>query len=258
MQAQIIGSVLPVLELLINPGEKIVAETGQLSWMTAGIELNTTHATAGASSFFGAVGRALSGGGLFMTEYAAPYQQGVVAFAAKIPGHIAEVEVLPGRGYMIHKHGFLCATEGVSVTTGFQQSLGAGIFGGNGFLMQRMSGACRAWVELGGEVIARELAPGETLRVHPGHVGMFEESVGFNITMMRGIRNIFFGGDGLFLAELTGPGKIWLQTMTLPNLAHALAPYMGGGDNGGGGGQSIETAAELGVAGAVLKSFFNR
>jgi uncharacterized protein (TIGR00266 family) len=255
MQAQIIGSVLPVLELLISPGERIVAETGQLSWMTAGIELNTTHATAGATGFLGAVGRALSGGGLFMTEYSAPYQQGVVGFAAKIPGHIVEVAVEPGRGYLIHKHGFLCATEGIALTTGFQQSLGAGIFGGNGFLMQRMAGAARAWVELGGEVIARDLAPGETLRVHPGHVGMLEESVAFNITTMRGIRNIFFGGDGLFLAELTGPGKIWLQTMTLPNLAHALAPYLSGETPSGG---NLETATELGVAGAVLKSFFSR
>ncbi len=256
MQAQIIGSTLPVLELLISPGERIIAETGQLSWMTAGIELNTTHATAGTTGFLGAIGRAMSGGGLFMTEYTAPYQEGIVGFAAKIPGHIQEVQIMPGRGYMVHKHGFLCATEGISVATGFQQSLGAGIFGGNGFLMQRLTGACRAWVELGGEIIARDLAPGETLRVHPGHVGMFEESVRFNITTMRGIRNALFGGDGLFLAELTGPGKIWLQTMTLPNLAHALAPYLGG--EGGGSGQAIENAAELGVAGAVLKSFFNR
>jgi uncharacterized protein (AIM24 family) len=166
--------------------------------------------------------------------------------------------VQPGRGYLIHKHGFLCATEGVALTTGFQQSLGAGMFGGNGFLLQRMSGMCRAWIELGGEVIARDLMPGETLRVHPGHIGMIEESVGFTITMMRGIRNIFFGGDGLFLAELTGPGRIWLQTMTLPNLAHALAPYLGGESGGGGGIQSVENVAELGVAGAVFKSFFGR
>jgi uncharacterized protein (TIGR00266 family) len=258
MQAQTIGSTLPVLELEIGPGERIVAETGQLSWMTAGIELNTTHATAGATGFLGAVGRALSGGGLFMTEYTAPYQLGVVAFAAKIPGQIVEVAVQPGRGYLIHKHGFLCATEGVALTTGFQQSLGAGMFGGNGFLLQRMSGMCRAWIELGGEVIARDLMPGETLRVHPGHIGMIEESVGFTITMMRGIRNIFFGGDGLFLAELTGPGRIWLQTMTLPNLAHALAPYLGGESGGGGGIQAVENVAELGVAGAVFKSFFGR
>jgi len=254
MRTMVTKSSLPVLEIELSPGEKIIAETGQLSWMTAGIELNTTHATAGTTGFFGAIGRALSGGGLFMTEYTSPYQPGVVAFAAKIPGSIDELEVKPGQGYLIHKHGFICATEGVELTTGFQQSLGAGIFGGDGFLLQRLSGYCRAWVELGGEVIVRDLAPGETVRVHPGHVGMFQESVSFNITMMRGIKNIFFGGDGLFLAELTGPGRIWLQTLTLPNLAHALAPYL---SREGGSSGPVQTTAELGVAGAVLRSFFN-
>jgi uncharacterized protein (AIM24 family) len=254
MDAKITGNTLPVLEVALSPGDKLVAETGQLSWMTAGVELNTTHAAAGTSSFLGAIGRAFSGGGLFMTEYTAPYQPGLVAFAAKIPGQIVEVSVQAGRGYLIHKHGFLCATEGVQLTTGFQQSLGAGIFGGNGFLMQRLGGACRAWVELGGEVVTYDLAPGEVLRAHPGHVGMLEESVGFTITTLRGIQNVIFGGDGLFLAELRGPGKVWLQTLTLPNLAHALQPYLGNEVRGG----NIETAAELGVAGAVLKSFFNR
>jgi len=254
MEARIAGTTLPVLEMALTPGDKIVAETGQLSWMTAGIEMNTTHATAGTSTFLGAIGRALSGGGLFMTEYSAPYQPGVVAFAAKIPGQMTEVEVLPGRGYLIHKHGFVCATEGVQLATGFQQSLGAGIFGGNGFLLQRLSGSCRAWVELGGEVVTYDLAPGETLRAHPGHVGMFEESVNFQITTMHGFQNMLFGGEGLFLAQLTGPGKVWLQTLTLPNLAHALSPYLGREAATG----NVETAAELGVAGAVLKSFFTR
>ncbi len=256
MRAMVTKSSLPVLELELSPGDKIIAETGQLSWMTAGIELNTTHATAGTTGFLGAIGRALSGGGLFMTEYTAPYTTGVVGFAAKIPGAIEELAVQPGQGYLIHKHGFVCATQGVELTTGFQQSLGAGIFGGNGFLLQRLSGYCTAWVELGGEIIVRDLAPGETLRVHPGHVGMFQESVGFNITMMRGLKNAIFGGDGLFLAELTGPGRIWLQTLTLPNLAHALAPYLSQ-ESGGGGGGVVQTGAELGVAGAVLRSFFN-
>lgn len=254
MEARVVGSVLPVLEMALVPGDLIVAETGQLSWMTQGIELNTTHATAGTSGIFGALGRALSGGGLFMTEYAAPAMPGVVAFAAKIPGQITEVQVQPGRGYLIHKHGFVCATAGVSLTTGFQQSLGAGIFGGNGFLLQRLSGACRAWVELGGEVVLYDLAPGESLRVHPSHVGMFEESVNFQITMMRGFRNMLFGGDGLFLAQLTGPGKVWLQTLTLPNLAHALTPYLSSERAQ----ENVTTATEFGVAGAVLKSFFDR
>jgi uncharacterized protein (TIGR00266 family) len=254
MKAEIIGETLPVLEITLGQGDKIVAETGQLSWMTQGIELNTTHAAAGTGTFLGAIGRALSGGGLFMTEFTAPYQPGLVGFAAKIPGRIVTVQVEPTRGYMIHKHGFLCATEGVSLATGFQQSLGAGIFGGNGFLLQRLSGYCTAWIELGGEIIERTLAPGERVRVHPGHVGMFEESVSFNITTMPGIRNVLFGGSGLFLAELTGPGKLWLQTLTLPNLAHALAPYLSSEH----GSADVQTAAEVGVAGAVLRGLFSR
>jgi uncharacterized protein (TIGR00266 family) len=256
MQSQIVGHTLPVLEIALNQGEVLIAETGQLSWMTQAIELKTTTNTAGnTGGFFGAIGRALSGGGLFMTEYTAPYGPGMVAFAAKIPGKILEMSVQPGHGYMIHKHGFLCGTSGVQLGVGFQQSLGSGIFGGNGFLMQRLSGYCTAWVELGGEIVERQLAPGEILRVHPGHVGMFEESVNFGITTLRGVSNIFFGGDGLFLAELTGPGRVWLQTLTLPNLAHALAPYLSGERVQP---QNIEQAAELGVAGAVLKSFFSR
>jgi uncharacterized protein (TIGR00266 family) len=253
MRSQIIGKTLPVLEVELGQGETLVAETGQLSWMTAGIELHTTTTAAGSTGFLGALSRAVSGGGLFMTEYSAPRVPGVVAFAAKIPGHIVEIKVGYANSYLIHKHGFLCATQGVQLGTGMQQSLGAGMFGGNGFLMQRLTGDCTAWIELGGEVIARDLLPGEVLRVHPGHVGMLEESVRFAITTIRGVRNLFFGGDGLFLAELTGPGRIWLQTLTLPNLAHALQPYLSGES-----GQSVETAAELGVAGAVLKSFFNR
>ena len=242
MRAHIIGQTLPVLEVALDRGDVLVAETGQLSWMTGGIDLRTTTNAAGSSGFFGAIGRAMSGGGLFMTEYSSPYQPGVVAFAAKIPGHIVEIQVRPGQSYMIHRHGFVCGSQGVQLATGFQQSLGAGLFGGNGFLLQRLTGDCTAWVELGGEVIERELAPGEVLRVHPGHVGMFEERVGFGITTMRGISNVLFGNDGLFLAELTGPGRIWLQTLTLPNLAHALAPYLS--REGGGGG--VEQAAELG------------
>lgn len=254
MRSHIIGNTLPVLEVALEAGEGLVAETGQLSWMSGGIELRTTTNTAGNNGFLGALGRALSGGGLFMTEYTTPYAPGTVAFAAKIPGRMVELHVEPGQSYLIHKHGFVCATPGVQLGTGFQQSLGSGLFGGNGFLLQRVSGTCIAWVELGGEVVERTLAPGEVLRVHPGHVGMFEERVGFGITTIRGITNIFFGGDGLFLAELTGPGRVWLQTLTLPNLAHALSPYLARE----GGGQSVETAAELGVAGAVLKSFFSR
>jgi uncharacterized protein (TIGR00266 family) len=226
MQAKIIGATLPVLEITIDPGDTIVAEPGEFSWMTSTIAMNTTTKAAGAKNIFGALGRAMAGGGLFMTEYTTEGAPGMIAFSAKIPGAIVPLEVTPGRTYMIHSHGFLAATAGVELGVGFQQKLGAGLFGGEGFVLQKLGGACTAWVELGGEVVAYDLAAGETLQAHPGHIGMFDASVTFDIKMMKGLKNMFFGGDGLFFAHLTGPGRVWMQSLTLSNLAHALMPYL--------------------------------
>jgi len=161
-----------------------------------------------------------------MTEYRAIGAPGEVAFATKLPGHIVPVEVSPGHEYMIHRHGFLCATPQIQISVGFQQSLGAGIFGGSGFLLQHLSGQGTAWLELSGELVLRDLQPGETLRVHPGHVGAFQSSVSFQITTVPGIKNMIFGGDGIFLASLTGPGRIWLQTLPIAKLAHAIDQYL--------------------------------
>ncbi|HZZ00956.1 MAG TPA: AIM24 family protein [Candidatus Baltobacteraceae bacterium] len=252
MKSKVTGTTLPVLEIGLEAGDTIVAEPGEFSWMTETVQLKTTTMTAGAKGLWGVLGRALSGGGLFMTEYTAPSGNGLVAFASKVPGQIMQVDVQPGHGYMIHRHGFLCATQGVELSVGFQQSLGAGIFGGNGFILQKLAGSCSAWVELGGEIVTYDLQAGESIQVHPGHIGMFQESVNFDIRMMRGITNALFGGDGLFIAHLTGPGKVWLQTLTLPNLAHALMPYMGK--------EAVTQTAQAGVAGgiagAVLKDMF--
>jgi uncharacterized protein (TIGR00266 family) len=250
MQSRITGTTMPVLEIGLEPGDTIVATPGELSWMTANVQMRTSMAAAGSRGLWGAITRAVSGGGLFMTEFSATGGNGAVAFAAKIPGQILPLQVQPGRGYLVHRHGFLCATAGVVLTMGLQRSLGAGVFGGEGFVLQRLSGACSAWVELGGEVVSHELGAGETLLVHPGHVGMFEESVSFDITTIRGITNALFGGDGIFLVQLTGPGRIWLQSLTVPNLAHALSPYLG---------RSQATTAqtvEAGAAGAVLRDIF--
>jgi uncharacterized protein (AIM24 family) len=217
--------------------------------------MNTTAMTAGAKGLFGVLGRAFAGGGLFMTEFTAPTGPGLVAFAAKIPGSIMEVAVTPGQAYMIHRHGFLCGTNGVELGVGFQRSLGAGIFGGDGFKMQRLSGNCTAWVELGGEVITYDLVPGETIYVHPGHVGMFSESINFDVQLMPGIKNMFFGGDGIFVARLTGPGKVWLQSLTLPNLAHALSPFMGGAEVTT---TNVGSGIAGGIASNVLRDMFGK
>jgi uncharacterized protein (AIM24 family) len=206
MRPQITGTTLPVLELGLDPGDVIVAAPGELAWMTPNITMNTTTATAGASGLWGAVSRAISGGGLFMTEFSAANEPGGVAFAPQIPGQIVAVDVQPGRGFLIHRHGFLCATQGVELTTGLQRSLGAGIFGGEGFILQRLAGTCQAWVALGGEIVSNELQPGESLLVHPGHVGMFEDSVQFDITTISGIKNALFGGDDFSgAADRAGP-----------------------------------------------------
>jgi uncharacterized protein (TIGR00266 family) len=247
MDAQIRGTVLPVLEVSMNPGDKLVAEAGELSWMTESIQLQTTSQTAGAKGMFGAIKRAVGGGGFFMTEYTAQGGAGSVSFATKLPGQILPIQVTPTAGFMIHRHGFLCATEGVEVSMGFQKKLGAGIFGGEGFVLQKLSGTAEAWVELDGEIVTYDLQPGQVLRVHPGHVGMFQESVQFDIATVPGIKNKLFGGDGLFLAKLSGPGRVWLQTLPLSNLAHALQPYLVTGEAAAGGSAGAVTGALSGL-----------
>jgi uncharacterized protein (AIM24 family) len=137
---------------------------------------------------------------------------------------------------------------------GFQKSLGAGMFGGNGFVLQQMEGTSTAWVELGGEVVTYDLAAGEAIQVHPGHIGMFQDSVSFDMRFMKGIANALFGGDGLFIAHLTGPGKVWLQSLTLPNLAHALEPYLPHNNAA----QDTQAGVAGAVAGSVIKGLFGK
>ena len=226
MQSRITGTTMPVLELVLEPNESIISEAGELSWMSSSIQMTTHTQFAGGGGLFGVLKRVAGGGSIFMTEYRALGSAGELAFATKLPGHIVPVEVAPGRDFMIHRHGFLCATSQIQISLGFQQSLGAGIFGGDGFLLQKVTGQGTAWLELSGELVVRDLRPGETLRVHPGHVGAFEAGVSFQITTVPGIRNMIFGGDGIFLGALTGPGRIWLQTLPISKLAHAIDQYL--------------------------------
>lgn len=227
MQARIQGTTMPVLEVDLQPNESVFSESGELSWMTASIQMATHTQMGGGGGVFGVIKRVAGGGSIFMTEYRALQAPGTVSFATRVPGHIVPVELGPGQPeYMVHRHGFLCATPQVNISVGFQQSLGAGIFGGDGFLLQHVSGTGTAWLELSGELIQKQLAPGEVLRVHPGHVGAFQTTVGFQITTVPGIKNMIFGGDGLFLAQMIGPGAVWLQTLPISRLAHAISEYL--------------------------------
>ncbi len=247
MQPRILGTTMPVLEISLDPNESVVSEAGELSWMTGSIQMTTHTQFAGGGGLFGVIRRVAGGGSLFMTEYRAFGAPGQVSFATKLPGHIIPIEVGAGHEYMIHRHGFLCATPQIQISVGFQQSLGAGIFGGSGFLLQHVSGIGMAWIELSGELIMKELQAGETLRVHPGHVGAFQTSVSFQITTVPGIKNMIFGGDGIFLASLTGPGKVWLQTLPISRLAHALVEYMPKQHN-----EAVQGGVVGGIVGSIL------
>jgi uncharacterized protein (AIM24 family) len=216
--------------------------------MGASIQMTTHTQMAGGGGFFGAIRRVAGGGSLFMTEYRAYGAPGELAFATKVPGHILPVPVGNGYEYFVHRHGFICGTAGVEIGVGFQQSLGAGIFGGEGFRLQHIAGTGSAWIELSGEVVTKDLRPGETLRVHPGHVGAFQSGVTFEIARIPGIRNMIFGGDGIFLAALTGPGRVWLQSLPISRLAHALIEYLP---------SSGEQRAESGVVGGIVGSILS-
>jgi uncharacterized protein (TIGR00266 family) len=249
MQSRITGTTMPVLEFILDPNESVISEAGELSWMSSSVQMLTHTQLGGGGGIFGVIKRVAGGGTLFMTEYRAVGTPGEIAFATKLPGHIVPVEVNAGNEYMIHRHGFLCATPQVQIGVGFQQSLGAGIFGGDGFLLQRVHGQGIAWIELSGELVIRDLKPGETLRVHPGHVGAFQSGVSFQITTVPGIKNMIFGGDGIFLASLTGPGRIWLQTLPIAKLAHKLQEYMPQAETR----QTVQGGVVGGIVGSILE-----
>ncbi|GAC1616782.1 MAG: hypothetical protein NVS9B1_26380 [Candidatus Dormibacteraceae bacterium] len=242
MEHKILGTTMPVLEVTLQPQEWIIAESGELSWMTASIGLQSGVQIGGQQGgLFGAITRVLAGSTIFMTQYYAYQYPGQVAFATKVPGAILPIEIPAGHpGYVVHRHGFLAGGPQIQLSIAMQQKLGGGIFGGMGFFMQKVFGQGTFFLELSGEVVTRDLQAGETLRVHPGHVGMLDSTIQFSVTTIPGIRNVLFGGDGLFLVQLTGPGRVWLQSLPLPNLAHAISHYLPAAEGrSGGGGPSI-------------------
>lgn len=246
METQITGQLAPVLTVALGHGESVIAESGELSWYGGDVKLETGRSIGmSQGGLFGAAKRALGGGTFWMTRYSTQ-SQGFVAFAVKAPGEIRELTLDGSHEFVVHRHGFMCCEEGVELNVFLQQKLGVGIFGREGFLLQKLSGSGKAFVELHGQVVAFKLEPGQELRIHPGHIGLFEATCALDLTTIPGIRNKLFGGDGLFVARLTGPGEVWLQSITLAGLAHALQPYI-----------VTETAAEGGAAaliGGLLKS----
>lgn len=226
MQAEIKGSTLPVLEVRLDAGDALVSTHGELFWMSPEVQMTQKTSTGGKGGLMAGLKRAVGGGGIFLTEYRATAAAGTVAFATHLPGAILPTEIAPGRGKIVHHAGFLCGTSDVVPSVAFQQRLSGAVFGGEGFILQKLEGSGTAWIELSGEVTQHPLSAGQELLVHPGHIGMFDESVQFTMTTVPGIKNKLFGGDGIFLVRLTGPGDVWLQSLTLPGLAAALEPYL--------------------------------
>jgi uncharacterized protein (AIM24 family) len=204
MEEQVLGTTLPVLSVCLSPGESVVAEAGEFSWMTDSIQMSTGT----------------------LSTYTATDSAGTIAFAAKLPGSILGIDIGPQHEYLVHRRGFLAGTAGIAVSAGFQQSFSSGIFGGEDLVLQRVAGQGRAWIELSGEVVSYDLAAGQSLRAHPGHVGMFTSSVSFQVMRVPGVTNRYFGGDTHHFAVLSGPGAVWLQSMPVPVLAASLAPYL--------------------------------
>ena len=230
MQYQIQGSTMQTLAIDLDPGETVFSQTNCMAWMSDTIDMKTNAG----GGFFAGVGRMLGGSSFFVTDFTAR-TRGKIAFAPRFPGHILDFKLGSGESIICRKQTFLCAEKTVQLANAYQRKLGAGFFAGEGFIMQKVTGPGTVWLDLSGEVVTEELKPGQRLLVHAGHIGAQSPSVSIDIQMVRGFRNILFGGEGLFLATLTGPGKVWLQSMPIMNLAESIAQYLPTQDGGGQG-----------------------
>ena len=219
---KISGTTLQVLTLELQPGQVVYSESGGMSWMSGNVEMKT-HTGGGLGKLFK---RAVSGESLFITDFFVNSGTGTVAFASEFPGKIIPFALPAGQSLILQKDAFMCAEKSVDLDIHFRRRLGAGFFGGEGFIMQMATGPGLVFAELDGEVVEIELGPGQVLQVDTGHVAIIEPTVDFDISMVKGFRNILLGGEGLFLAKLTGPGKVWLQTMPMMKLAQKVLQFM--------------------------------
>ncbi len=222
MRYEIKGTVLPMLEIHLEQGEAIYTESGGMAWMSEGIRMETS----GRGGLGKMLGRALAGESLFLTTYTCEAAQATIVFTPEAPGHILPVPLQAGHSIIAQKDAFMCAEDSVELEMHFRKRLGAGLFGGEGFILQKLTGPGTAFVEIAGEVHQYQLQAGQKIKVDPGHIAMYEPTVDYDVEMVRGVSNVLFGGEGLFLATLRGPGRVWLQTMPISNLAGAIRPYI--------------------------------
>ena len=221
MQYELKGGAFPVVVCRLNSGESMITEKGSMVWMTPNMEMTTTGG-GGIGKMFS---KALTGESMFQNIYTAR-GEGMITFGSSFSGQILPLEVTPGKSFILQKSAFLASEAGVQLSMHINQKLGAGFFGGEGFIMQKLTGNGIAFAEVDGELVEYTLAPGEQLVVDTGYVMGFELSVSMNIQQVKGLKNMVLGGEGLFNTVLTGPGKIWLQTMPISGVAAAIQPFL--------------------------------
>ena len=222
MQSKIDGTVMQMLTVYLNRGEAVFTESGGMAWMTNGLEM-TTNTRGGLMK---GLGRSLAGESLFMTTYTSKTDGAWVVFTPEAPGKVVELDIAPGQSWIAQKDAFMVAETSVDMKMHFRKRLGAGFFGGEGFILQKLTGPGKAWLEIPGETVQYTLQANQMIKVDPGHIAAFEETVQYDVETVKGLGNILFSGEGLFLATLRGPGRVILQTMPISNLARKLARYI--------------------------------
>ena len=222
MQYEIKGTPFPAVICHLQDGEQMITEGGGMSWMTPNMVMETTT-NGGLGKAFG---RLFSGDKMFQNRYTCRGGEGMISFTSCCPGNIRAVEIHPGQSVICQKSAFLASTPGVNMSIYFKKALGAGLFGGEGFILQKLSGNGIAFAEFDGHVIEYELQPGQQIIIDTGHLAAMSVTCQMDIQTIPGIKNMFLGGEGLFNTVVTGPGHVWLQTMPISNMAGALLPYL--------------------------------
>ena len=221
MQYQIKGDTLPVVICQLEAGETMITERGSMSWMSPNMKMETST-NGGVGKAFG---RMFAGEAMFQNRYTAQGGHGMIAFASSFPGSIKVFEVGPGQEYVLQKSAFLASEASVELSIHFQKKIASGLFGGEGFIMQKVSGQGTVFAEFDGHVVEYELRADQQIVVDTGYLAAMSASCGIEIQSVPGIKNMVFGGEGLFNTVITGPGHVWLQTMPLSNVAGVLRPY---------------------------------
>ena len=221
MQYEIYGEPMPVVICRLENGEAVISESGAMSWMSPNMEMQTVGG--GVGKVFG---RMFSGENLFQNRYTAKNGPGMIAFASSFPGSVRKYDITPDAPIIVQKRAFLASTDGVELSVHFQKKLGAGLFGGEGFIMQKISGSGTAFIEVDGATVEYTLQPGEQMVIDTGYLAMMDATVKMDIQQVKGVKNVLFGGESLFNTIVTGPGRILLQTMPMSNFAAAIGSML--------------------------------